>query len=119
MVMRETPRSSVLLTARDSMLKPRREKSPATRASTPGRFSTSAVIVCCTWVGSSRPLLYRRFGTHPQVVVRHAGGDHRVDVFLGGHPAVDHHRDIADPVALVQRVAHLLRTPDGDPDAAV
>src|SRR5690606_22290539 len=46
MVIREIPRCSVSPTASESMLKPRRENSPATRASTPGLFSTSTDSVC-------------------------------------------------------------------------
>ena len=45
-VMRETLSTSVSPTASESMLKPRRENSPATRARTPGRFSTRTLRVC-------------------------------------------------------------------------
>ena len=45
-VIRETSACSVGPTASESMLKPRRENSPAIRASTPGLFSTSTDSVC-------------------------------------------------------------------------
>ena len=45
-MIRETLGSSVGPTASVSMLKPRREKSPATRASTPGLFSTWIERMC-------------------------------------------------------------------------
>jgi hypothetical protein len=44
-VMTERSARSVGPTARLSMLNPRREKSPETRDSTPGRFSTSTLSV--------------------------------------------------------------------------
>ena len=47
MVIREMLGSRVGATDRLSILKPRPEKSPATRASTPNSFSTSTEIVCC------------------------------------------------------------------------
>ena len=47
------PRCSVGPTASDSMLKPRRENRPETRASTPGLFSTSTESVCCSSCASS------------------------------------------------------------------
>src|SRR6476620_5042640 len=45
-VMRDSPGCSVGPTASDSMLNPRRLNSPATRASTPGLFSTRTDRVC-------------------------------------------------------------------------
>ena len=47
-VMRERSGSSVGLTARESMLKPRRVNRPATRDRTPGLFSTRTERVCFT-----------------------------------------------------------------------
>ena len=46
MVMREMVGSSVTPTARESMLKARRENSPVMRLSTPAWFSTRTEIVC-------------------------------------------------------------------------
>src|SRR5680860_908512 len=46
MVMRDTSSTSVGPTASESMLNPRRLNSPATRARTPGRFSTRTDNVC-------------------------------------------------------------------------
>src|SRR5512140_306010 len=45
--MRETSGFSVRPTASDSILKLRRRNNEATRFSTPGLFSTSAIKVCC------------------------------------------------------------------------
>lgn len=46
MVIRDLSLHSVAPTANDSMLKPRRENSAATRASTPGLSSTNTDNVC-------------------------------------------------------------------------
>ena len=46
MVIREMVGSSVTPTARESMLKARRENSPVIRLSTPAWFSTSTEMVC-------------------------------------------------------------------------
>src|SRR5437879_3255649 len=108
-----------MLTARDSILNPRRENSPDTRARTPGVFSTSALMVCCivrrsafggrAWerghLGQELPFrrpnaehrlsIFTRFPrAEDQVVVGLAGGDHRVDVFGGGDADVDDDRDV-------------------------
>src|SRR5689334_13133611 len=98
-VIRETVGSSVMLTASDSMLNPRRENNPETRASTPGLFSTSAVIVCC-----NRLFHFRELRTHRQVRIRLPGRDHWIDVLLRRDGDVQHHRDVLHLVALVQCV---------------
>ena len=49
-VMRLKRSSAVGATASDSMLKPRRANSPATRASTPGLFSTVVTMVWNRWL---------------------------------------------------------------------
>ncbi len=58
MVMREISGCSVSPTASESMLKPRRENRPATRARTPGLFSTSTESVCL--LISSVPMFWVR-----------------------------------------------------------
>src|SRR6266567_1943600 len=55
MVIRDRVSSLVGATDRESILKPRPEKSPATRESTPNSFSTSTVIVCLM---GGPPILY-------------------------------------------------------------
>src|SRR5262249_13979280 len=98
-VMRETVGSSVMLTASDSMLKPRRANRPQTRARTPGWFSTRAVIVCCTLLSRGR--------LQDQLLVARSGRDHRVDVLLLGNAEVDHDRDVLDLARRLQRGRHL------------
>ena len=88
--MRERRGSSLWPTARLSMLKPRRAKSPATRVSTPGLFSTSTDSVCFM---ASLPLARRRAADHLGDLL--AGRHHREDVLLGGDLEVDHRRPAA------------------------
>ena len=61
-VIRLNRSSSVGATASDSMLKPRREKSPAIRANTPALFSTRTTIVWNSgmWLTMSLPSCQRR-----------------------------------------------------------
>ena len=87
-VMRLKPSSSAGATASEKMLKPRRANSPATRASTPGRFWTSTDRMwwsrsAVDGVGARSAgdvlagLLDLRIGGQDEVVVALAGRDHR------------------------------------------
>src|SRR2546426_11114886 len=92
-----------MLTASDSMLKPRRANRPVTRASTPGRFSTRAVMVCCMFCSAPSLLV------QDQVLVGLAGGDHREDVFFARDAVVDHHGHVARLLREAERLPHLVR----------
>src|SRR6185436_18665837 len=81
-VMREISGCSVSPTARESMLNPRRENSPATRARTPGLFSTRTDKVCLV-IGVSLQVVVVEGGPHVagehDLVVAGARGHHRPD----------------------------------------
>src|SRR2546423_13148102 len=99
------------------MLNPRRENSPATRASTPGWFSTSRLRMCLrpVWIppAASRsarlrtslvpgsPMLRRPLSHH--VPGGLAGRDHREAVLLARHVDVEDDRAVGQ-----ERLAHLL-----------
>src|SRR6202142_4421709 len=108
-VIRESSSCSVGPTASESMLKPRRENSPATRTSRPGLFSTSTDSVCLLIAGSLFWLapLFRGVpvGRHVtgevDVVVAGAGGHHRPDHGVPVHDEVDHDRPVLDPHGLL------------------
>src|ERR1700753_3775688 len=124
MVIRDMSFCSVAPTASDSMLKPRRENSAATRASTPGLSSTStdnvwvfvAPIICAA--PPQNYVLHRRrrasgmpFGfvveqrgdptSGLDLVVAGAGGHHRPNLRVGADDEVDHHRPVVDGACLV------------------
>src|SRR4051794_1910248 len=113
-VMRDSVGSSVGPTASVVMLNPRRANSPATRASTPGLFSTSSVRMCLrpVWMppaaSRSDRLRTSLVPGSPMALPDHvpgslAGRDHRVAVLLLGHVHVEQHG-----AGSVQRLAHLL-----------
>src|SRR4051812_9648386 len=112
-VMRDTSGFSVGPTARDSMLNPRRENRPETRASTPGLFSTSTLSVwtlisALTFPGGFRGglgRLHRNLVVVEQrpdapdrhdLVVAGAGGDHRPHLGILPHDEVDHDGTVVD-----------------------
>src|SRR4051812_38332074 len=109
-VIRETVGSSVMLTASDSILKPRRANRPVTRARTPGRFSTKAVMVCCM-------LFFIR--VQDQIVIGLAGGNHREDVLLAGDAEVEDDGDVAGLLGETDGLVHLVRLIDPHAGAAV
>src|SRR5436190_19977262 len=109
--MREISGSSVGPTARVSMLKPRRLKSPAIRARTPGRFSTRIERTCLRPVSApaaaSRSSSLIRSGVPASIGSAHhvpggrAGWDHREAVLVLGDPNVEE-----DGPLLSDRLAH-------------
>src|SRR5690349_10969112 len=120
-VIREISGYSVGPTARESMLKPRRENRAAMRASTPGLFSTSTDRVCLLMsavlsgslvavLGLLRRLvllavpLRRRVLRHLDRVVAHAGRHHRPDHRVAVDDEVDHDRDVVDLHGLADRL---------------
>src|SRR4051812_38984933 len=89
-VMRESPGISVVPTARLSMLKPRRAKSPATLVSRPGLFSTSRER---TWVDMALRLLVECRTVVLGVLdegVRDTLRNHRPHHRVATHDEVDH-----------------------------
>src|SRR6185437_17064993 len=94
MVIRETSSCSVGPTASESMLKPRRENSPAIRTRTPGLFSTSTDSVCLV-IGGTSPV-GRQAARELDVVVGRAGRDHGPDHGVPVDDEVDHDRAIVD-----------------------
>src|SRR5262249_34814086 len=136
-VIRDMSFCSVAPTASDSMLKPRRENSAATRASTPGLSSTSTDSVCVLGnplICAAPPVL---FGSHCPVdrrrrasrvpfgfvveqradatggldfVIAGAGRHHRPDLRVGADDEVDHHRAVVDRAGLVDHVDDIFRT---------
>src|SRR5215211_106416 len=109
-VMRETSGSSVGPTARVSMLKPRRLNSPATRARTPGLFSTVSERMCLRPVRTreaSRSSSLIRSGVLASIASAHhvpcggAGRDHREAVLVLGYVDVEQHRAVG-----LERGAH-------------
>src|SRR5271166_998574 len=123
-VIREISSCSVGPTARESMLKPRRENSPAILTRTPGLFSTSTDSV---W----RVMLYLPFASGaPQgappahsfgrtspvgrqaareldVVVAGAGRDHRPDHGVPVHDEVHHDRPVIDGHGPLDHLVHV------------
>src|SRR3954453_16511449 len=100
--MRDVVGSSVGPTASVSMLKPRRANRPATRASTPGLFSTRIDRTCLRPVRSPETASSSsRFRTSavpgsPIALAHHvprglAGGNHRIALFLTRHVNVHEH----------------------------
>src|SRR4051812_38894711 len=93
------------------MLKPRRLKRPATRASTPGRFSTRIERTCLRPVSApaaaSRSSSLIRSGVPASTGSAHhvpgggAGRDHRVAVLLLGDADVEEHGAVGG-----ERLAH-------------
>src|SRR5215207_2200625 len=137
-VMRLKRSSSVGLTASDTMLKPRRANSPATRESTPNLFSTRTLRMWC-WspfamstvdsasssrssehsfasspsVATSRAVVR---GVEDHVVVRRAGRDHRVHLLPVVGAEVDDHRTVVDLVRLLDRGLDVFRRVDAECD---
>src|ERR1044072_8157933 len=106
-VMRDTSGFSVGPPASDSMLKPRRENRPATRASTPGLFSTRTDRVWLLTgvrllgdVGLGRHVVLveqRPDAPHGHdLVVALARGDHRPHLGVLADHEVDHNRAVVD-----------------------
>ena len=126
MVIRDMSFCSVAPTASDSMLKPRRENSDATRASTPGLSSTSTDRVCvasCCWCHQACP----SFGIVEQradsaggldLVIAGARGHHRPHLRVGADDEVDHHRAVVDRPRLVDHVVDVFVTLATQSDAA-
>src|SRR6266550_7068365 len=108
-VIRDTSRCSVGPTASDSMLNPRRLNSPATRASTPGLFSTSTDSVCLL-MESDRILV--EDGAHAarrqDLVVTGAGRNHRPHLGVLADHEVDHHRGVVHRHRLLNRRVDVL-----------
>src|SRR4051812_18435692 len=109
-VMRDTSGFSVGPTARDSMLNPRWENRPETRASTPGLFSTrthsvwTVISVLATFRDGFRGL-HRHLVVVEQrpdapdrhdLVVAGAGRDHRPHLGILPHDEVDHDGAVVD-----------------------
>src|SRR5690348_16620395 len=93
-VMREISSCSVGPTASESMLKPRRENSPAIRTRTPGLFSTSTDKVCLV-IGRTSPV-GRHAARELDVVVGRAGRHHGPDHGVPVDDEVDHDRAVVD-----------------------
>src|SRR5689334_18628607 len=96
-VIREIVGSSVGPTARVSMLKPRREKSPATRARTPGLFSTRIERMCLrpvSWPGRCRSSSLTVWGVPASIrsprSFAHLTLARRLDHVAGGAARRDH-----------------------------
>src|SRR3954453_17714734 len=105
-VIREMSECSVGPTASESMLKPRRENSPAMRASTPGLFSTRTESVCLLKTRRLQVVVVElrcHVARELDVVVAGAGRDHRPHHCVAVHPEVDHHRHVVDLHRLVDR----------------
>src|SRR5674476_959356 len=98
-VMRDTSGCSVGPTARESMLNPRRENSPAIRVSTPGLFSTRTDSVCLliSYVPSVFAVPHRREpACGLDLVIADSGGDHRPHHRVAVDDEVHHHRNVVD-----------------------
>src|SRR5690348_4878431 len=112
MVIRETSGFSVSPTASESMLKPRRENSPDTRARTPGLFSTSTESVCLV-ISSSSQVVVVEGGAHVpsehDLVVAGTGGDHRPDHGVLADHEVDHDRPVVDLHGRLDDAVHIGR----------
>src|SRR5689334_14632007 len=93
-VMREISSCTVGPTASESMLKPRRENSPAIRTRTPGLFSTSTDKVCLV-IGRTSPV-GRHAARELDVVVGRAGRHHGPDHGVPVDDEVDHDRAVVD-----------------------
>ena len=109
-VIRETSGCSVGPTASDSMLKPRRLNSPATRASTPGLFSTSTDRVCLV-MSSALDLVPDRAGRRGRpgsrrCSCRPATIGHTMRVLADDE--VDDHRRVVDRHRLLDRRVHVV-----------
>src|SRR6478609_1853925 len=109
MVMREMSGCSVVPTASESMLKPRRENSAVIRARTPGLFSTRTESVCLVDMRSvslclSVVFVVAEVGTDPagghDLVVGGAGGDHRPHHGVLVDDEVHHDGAVVDGVGL-------------------
>src|ERR1700722_11197763 len=90
MVMRETPGFSVCPTVSDSMLKPRRRKSDATRFITPGLFSTWTTSVISMFSSHVLRSFNQRTGTTNHGVKVSARRHHGEDRVLLFHAEVDY-----------------------------
>src|SRR5680860_421713 len=139
-VMRDTSSTSVGPTASESMLNPRRLNSPATRARTPGRFSTRTDNVCVLTLdhvpfahGGGRPGATGLAGAAldgaglgapllvglDDVVVGGAGRHHREDLLRGIHAEVDDHGRVTHAEGLVQGRLDVLGALAAEPRATV
>src|SRR3954449_7722498 len=117
-VIRLNRSSSVGLTASDTMLKPRRAKSPATRDSTPNLFSTSTLRMWCRAAGMSTRSVRVVGRIEDDVVVRRAGRDHRVHLLAVVGAEVDHDRAVVDLVRLLDRGDDVFGRVHAEPHAA-
>src|SRR5690606_29766116 len=118
-VIREISLCSVSPTANESMLNPRRENSPATRASTPGLFSTSTDNVCL-FIPTSQVVVVEDRADSPRghdFVVAGAGGHHRPHHGVLADHEVDHHWGVVDRHRLVDDGVHILGALAPQPDA--
>src|SRR6185437_6864697 len=106
-VIREISSCSVGPTASDSMLNPRLENSPAILTRTPGLFSTRTERVCCSLIVVGRFPLGRHVAGVPDVVVAHAGRDHRPDHRVLVHDEVDDDRLVVDRHRLLDDRVHV------------
>ena len=119
-VIREISGCSVGPTARESMLKPRRENRPAMRARTPGLFSTRTDRVCLLIglllaVPRRRPCPRRSGSSSLLTPGRHHRPHHRVAV----DDEVDDDRAVVDLHGLRDRRVDVLRALAAQADAAV
>src|SRR5271155_1617009 len=89
-VMRETPGFSVCPTVSDSMLKPRRRNSDATRFKTPGLFSTWTTSVISIFSSQVLRSFNQRTGTTNHGVKIGARGHHWEDRVLLLHAEINH-----------------------------
>src|SRR6478752_5481936 len=121
-VIREMSECSVGPTARESMLKPRREKRPAMRARTPGLSSTRTDRVCLLIVAFLSVLAVPHGGLATGVedlVVADTGGDHRPDHRIRVHDEVDDDRAVVDLQRLLDHRVDVLLLLRPQPEAAV
>src|SRR3954453_21091590 len=118
-VMRDSPGTSVTPTARDSMLKPRRAKRPATRVSRPGLSSTRRLSTC---VDMRSVLLLECRGVVERVLdvaVADALRHHRPHHGIGAHHEVDHTGPVVRLEGEVDGGIHVLLLLDADREASV
>src|SRR3954454_2245053 len=104
-VIRDTSSCSVGPTARLSILTPRREKRLATRASTPGLFSTSTDSVCLDIVVVPTG---RDVASDLDVVVARTSRDHLPHHRVVVYDEVDHDRCVVDGHRSLDRVVDVL-----------
>src|SRR5690606_6330982 len=114
MVIRDSERSSVGATVRDSMLYPRAENRPTTRDSAPGSFSRSTEMMCL--MGFISKIL----GSEQHFRQALAALHHRPDVLgLVGDEVHEHEPVLVPAEGLAQRGLHVGGTLDAHADMAV